>query len=185
MGNLNKKLKGLFHDYLERIEYEKSHPKVVNHSYNPPSNDFGFHGVIYFYEWSDLNRAPRTFYTIEKFENFLIECDLSLQGFEKEVIKMLHNPYICCKKNSRELLIRNSYDNLRIGLNDSMFNDSKSKEPINSVNNGINPFYKPNKGSEDRIPYNVACTFPPIKRPHIIEEFESRDTYGLGCGWFG
>ena len=74
MGNLSNKLESLFRDYLIRKEKESRVPVYNTHSYpyctgggyrphNSWMNDTNseFDGVIYFYEWSDTDRAPQLF----------------------------------------------------------------------------------------------------------------------------
>lgn len=119
MANLNKQLKKLFHDYLDRKENEKLHPNVEHKSYQPKLFGSEFSGVIYFYEWSDVSRTPRTFYSLEKFEDFLESSNLFLLGWQREVIKNMHNPYISCKKGERELVIKVSYEQLKAALNNN------------------------------------------------------------------
>lgn len=169
MANLNKELKGLFNKYLDRLSYEKTHPKVEHQSYQPNLFDEKYTGVIYFYEWSDVTRTPKSFYSIEKFEEFLKSCEIYMQGFQREIISHMHNPYISCKKGEKELIIKSTYDSLKTALLD----DSVAKgNPFRST--GAPSFNPMAKGSEERIPYNVGITRPPIQRPHMVFEPESR-----------
>jgi hypothetical protein len=152
MANLSKDLKSIFNKYLERKEREKYQPR--KESYFQPTLFSGgesqFTGIIYFYEWSDITRQPKVFYTLEKFEDFLEQCNIYLLGWQREVIRNMHNPYISCKKGEKELLIKVSYEQLKAALLDNNISSS-------------------NKGSEDKEPYQVAIT-----RPRMVFESGSR-----------
>jgi hypothetical protein len=167
MANLNKQLKKLFHDYLNRKENERLHPNVEHKPYQPKLFSGEFTGVIYFYEWSDATRTPKTFYQLEKFEDFLEQCNIYLLGWQREIIKNMHNPYISCKKGEKELIIKVSYEALKAALLD----DSIDKgNPFRSTGApGFNPMAMPQKGSEDKEPYQVAIT-----RPRMVFEPDSR-----------
>ena len=69
----------------------------------------------------------------------------------------MHNPYVTCKKGEKELIIKSSYTALKNAL------ESVVEQP---------PLI--NFGSEDKEPYNVAITRPPIQRPKMVFEPESR-----------
>lgn len=139
MGNLNKKLKDLFNAYLERLEKERTTTTTYHSPFYPryQSDDSDFQGVIYFYEWSDSNRAPRAYYTLKAFENFLNSSQIFLASYQKELIKNMHYSYIACKKGGKELIIKSSYEALKNALEEEK------------------------KGSEDSEPYNVAITRSP------------------------
>lgn len=156
MSNLNKQLKGLFHNYLNRLEEEKNKPIIRNY-HQPSLFDNEFHGIIYFYEWSDVTRPPKSFYTLKKFEEFLDSSGIYILGYQREIIKNMRNPYITCKKGSKELIIKVSYEALKSAVN----------IPSTSL-----PSIRPNfmaMGSEDKVPYQVAVTRPPIQRPTMYE----------------
>ena len=151
MGNLNKKLKDLFNAYLERLEKERT--TTTYHSPCYPRHQFDnsdFQGVIYFYEWSDSSRAPRAYYTLNAFENFLNSSQIFLASFQKELIKNMHYSYIACKKGGKELIIKSGYEALKNAL-----------EEGNKDSNSILITKTFNKGSEDSEPYNVAITRSP------------------------
>ena len=131
MANLHKELKGLFNKYLERLAEEKR-SNVSTYHYTPSNvhqgsffNDDENVGIIYFYEWSDIHRAPRSFYTMKAFDNFLIGCQIYLKSYQKELIHHIFNPYIACKKDGSDIIIRASYDDLKKAL------ESENKEPYN------------------------------------------------------
>ena len=146
--NISNRLKDLFNESLLRECAEKKsrfHCYHGSSSFNAQSDDIK--GALYFYEWSDINRSPRTFYFMSIFEKFLIDSGITLQGYEKEIIKNITNPYVSCKKGSKELIIKSSFDVLKKALeNDSSFKSGNS------------------------VPYNVQCTHPPIHRPMIYQE---------------
>jgi hypothetical protein len=156
MSNISNRLKGLFNDYLIRLEEEKKRPTVSNYNYRPPyqssflNGEDEFHGIIYFYEWSDANRTPKTFYTLKAFENFLNTSQIFLASYQKELVKHIHNPYIACRKDGKDIIIKSNYESLKHELE----NEDRSSNPFRS------PYYN-NKGSEDSEPYGVQITRPP------------------------
>ena len=156
MGNISKeKLWSLFRLYLIRIEEEKN-------SYTPPSycrcggigtqSDYNtFNGVIYFYEWSDMNRSPMMFYSLTAFEDYMKRCNIFMPPFQRDMIRNLEHSYVTCKKGKSELLIRGT----RPGLLEAL---SRDNAPGVSVND-LPPLAE--KDGQLRLPYPVACTYPP------------------------
>lgn len=161
MANISKRLKSLFWETINRVEEEKKNPpsRLQNPS-NPYygnsnslprqrrlnfSDDDDFYGVIYFYEWSDIARAPKSYYTLRAFENFLISSNIYIAGYQRELIKNIQNPYVACKKGSNELIIKGNFMDLKTAL-------AESKSPSEEENG--------HKGSED-VPYGVSITYPP------------------------
>ena len=144
MANLSKDLKNIFNKYLERKEREKYQPK--KESYFQPTLFSGgesqFTGIIYFYEWSDITRQPKVFYTLEKFEDFLESCNIYLVGYQREILKNMRNPYVACKRGTKELIIKVTYEALKGALN---------------AESSFNPMAMPQKE-----PYQVAVTRPPM-----------------------
>lgn len=142
MANISNKLKGLFYNYLNRLAEEKNKPLFPHRNLSTPRQErinFGdddFNGVIYFYEWSDINRTPVSFYTLDAFERFLNASQIFMAAYQKELIKHISTSYIACEKNKKNLLIKTCYASLR---------DALGNKP---------------KGSEDKEPYNVAITRP-------------------------
>ena len=67
---------------------------------------------IYFYEWSDLNKAPRTFYQLDAFDNFLKTSGIYMEFYQREIIKNLGTVYITCYTGTKNLNIRSTYKNL-------------------------------------------------------------------------
>jgi hypothetical protein len=130
---------------LERKEREKYQPR--KESYFQPTLFSGgesqFTGIIYFYEWSDITRQPKVFYTLEKFEDFLESCNIYLVGYQREILKNMRNPYVACKRGTKELIIKVTYEALKGALN---------------AESSFNPMAMPQKE-----PYQVAVTRPPMK----------------------
>ena len=159
MVNLSKDLKKLFHASLNKPQI--SRPRVEYGSYQPKLFNNEFTGVIYFYEWSDISRTPRSFYSIEKFEEFINVCEIYLHGYQREIIRNMRNPYVTCKKGEKELIIKSNYNALVSAMND-----------VTEVKPPLIDFSK--KGSEDKEPYNIAITRPPIQKPKMVFEPNSR-----------
>ena len=67
---------------------------------------------ICFYELSDLNRIPLTFYEIHLFEKFLSSCNITLQEYQRSIIENLGSVFISCYKGTTQLNIRPTYEKL-------------------------------------------------------------------------
>jgi len=115
MANLNKKLGILFNQYLKRKEKERLTPSYVNYGTNygchhtnswMQDSTENYDGVIYFYEWSDTERAPQLFYNINAFDAFLRRSEIFMPPFQKDIIKQLDRSYVTCKKGTHDLIIR-------------------------------------------------------------------------------
>ena len=158
--NISYRLRELFFAWLERLEYERTH-RVETPSYaahRPPSfvsninrmhyDDEGLEGVVYFYEWSNATAVPRTFYTLKALQDFFDKSMIYPPSYQWELIKHMYNPYVACKKDSKELIIKTSWDALKEALEED---------------NG-------HKGSEDKEPYNVGITRVPManQKPKIL-----------------
>ena len=182
MANLSKDLKKLFYAHLEN----KNKPKFNIGGYVPPTtpvthrppyqpslfdNSNGVIGCIYFYEWSDVTRTPKTYYTLKAFENFLNDCQIYLASWQREVLSHMHHPYVACKRGEKDIIIKNSY----IALRDAIEEGSPSKQ--------LAAPFAAHGGSEDVEPYNVAITRPPSMR-HMQPMFEPEGRWPQG-GFFG
>lgn len=158
--NISYRLRELFFAWLERLEYERTH-RVETPSYaahRSPSfasninmmhyDDEGLEGVVYFYEWSNATAVPRTFYTLKALQDFFDKSMIYPPSYQWELIKHMYNPYVACKKNSKDLIIKTSWDALKEALEED---------------NG-------HKGSEDKEPYNVGITRVPMtnQEPKIL-----------------
>lgn len=130
--NRSKDLRDLFRQHL--INKRKA-PKITNPYYSDYYNsrhsgvvldnihripseykDDSMH--IYFYEWSDPSKAPRAFYQLEAFENFLKSSGIFLEFYQKGIIKNLGTVYVTCYTGTKNLNIRGSYKNLLDSLHE-------------------------------------------------------------------
>lgn len=195
--NLNKQLRELFFKWLERIEYERTHRYTPPcHSYVPSNqgytprqerinfgNDDEIDGVIYFYEWSRATAIPKTFYTLKAFEAFLDNSGIYVPSYQWEIIKNIHTPYVACKKGSKELIIKVSWDALKSALEEGSINDSN---PFRSSSNSSCVSKPMDVGHEKQEPYSVALTRPPIQRPPMYAEIDNRyPEMEEVAGWWG
>lgn len=123
MVNRSKDLRRLFRESLKN---HHSNVNVVDYrgGYNNPylssHRDMVFDKTlrIYFYEWSNVCQCPRTFYTVDAFENFLRISNITIAYYQKEILKNLGSSFVSCYKGSNELCIRGSYK----GLGDALKN---------------------------------------------------------------
>ncbi len=114
--NRSKDLKKLFKAYMVRKEEENRKPASyvgLQGCYNSifRGGDV-FHGVIFFYEWSDITRVPIRYFSIPLFEKFLSESNIELLPWQKDIIMNLPKSYITCRPGCSELAIRSSYEAL-------------------------------------------------------------------------
>lgn len=125
MGNLSHKLEFLFRQYLIRKEKESRVPVTYNYTggycrqNDWLNNHETYEGVIYFYELSDLNRAPQLFYNIGAFDSFLRHYGIYMPPFQKDIIRQLDRAYVTCKKGTHDLLIRATRPMLLDAVGDS------------------------------------------------------------------
>lgn len=117
--NRSKDLRKLFKTYMARKEEESRRP--VNYHYARSQEYYNdtfrgteiFHGVIFFYEWSDVTRQPIRYFSLPLFEKFLTESGLELEPWQRDVILNLQQVYITCSPGEKLLLVRSSYDSLK------------------------------------------------------------------------
>jgi len=190
MANLNKELKKIFLTTLKRKAEEASRPRTnstycggmippVGHrptTYQP--NLFSKTDsicCIYFYEWSDVARTPKTYYTLKAFENFLNDCHIYLVSWQREILSHMKHPYVACKKGKRDIIIKNSYTELTKAIEEG---SKANTVPFiqSKPSDGIPHFMSP---MTEREPYNVAITRAPSAR-HMQPMFEESEG-----GWFG
>lgn len=117
MSNLNKNLRSYFNNHLERKEEESKHsyssaPYQGYGCYVPRTAE-DFRGVINFYEWSDYNRTPKTFYSYKLFEKFLTDSDIFIVGWQRELILYMHRVYVSCVKGTKDLVIKPTHEALK------------------------------------------------------------------------
>ena len=128
--NRSKDLRALFRQSLIN---ERNRPKPNYVKRSPMyGSDTGFMGGvhripgqygngevrIYFYEWSDPTKAPRTFYQLDAFDNFLKTSGIFMEFYQKEIIKNLGTVYVTCYTGTKNLSIRGTYGNLLDSLHD-------------------------------------------------------------------
>ena len=115
MGNLSKNLKLLFYKYIEEKNKPKTYspPAPLTRGVSPMYCGSKTNGLIHFYEWSNMNNIPKLFYTLDAFDIFLEKSNLKLLGWQREIIKHCNVSYVCCKKGSKDLEVRPTYDALR------------------------------------------------------------------------
>lgn len=161
--NRSKDLRDLFRESLKR----KSTDVTVYRA-----SDYRRHGAyereinfadkikVYFYEWSDVTRVPRTFDDLGSLEDYLKASGIYLQLYQRDIINNCGTVYMSCYKGTKELNVRGSYGKLLDSMNE---HDRLSKEieggkryTLLKPNILTNPFYGDN-------PTN-------IQKPHMIEE---------------
>lgn len=111
---MNKKneLIGLFKEYIrnKNKNYYKSYNRNKSNS------------IIYFYEWSTVDRVPLSFHCLDELKHYLSSVDLSLDDWQITTINTCvdecFNIYISCRPGMKQLVIRTSYS----GLKDALYN---------------------------------------------------------------
>ena len=92
--------------------YRKRYGGVLDNIHKIPMQ-YANHSVrIYLYEWSNLNQAPRIFYQLDAFDNFLKTSGIYMELYQKEIIKNLGTVFITCYTGTKNLNIRSTYKNL-------------------------------------------------------------------------
>jgi hypothetical protein len=173
--NLSKELKKLFNDYLNRLEDEKSNRYKTTPSYHCGGqqrllfDDDEFSGVIYFYEWSDITRAPKTYWSLTAFERFLDSCGIYLVSWQREVMSHMHCIYVCCMEGKKTLVIKPTYDSLRQALSDLKKNGNKENVSNPFKSTGA-PGFNPNPKKAE--PYQVGITRVPYVGRGFTEKHE-------------
>jgi hypothetical protein len=185
----------LFFKWLERLEYERTHRYTPSYPYRTPIprstphqerinfDDDEIEGVIYFYEWSNVTATPRTFYTLKAFKDFMDRSNIYVPSYQWEIIRNIHNPYVACKKNCKELIIKFNWDELKNSLEEG------SSDKANSFRSSSNSSHvsKPMDGEhEEQEPYSIAITHAPIRKPPMYEEIDNRyPEMEEVAGWWG
>lgn len=129
-------------------------------------------GVLRFYEWSDLYRAPVLFYTLEDFIVFLRRSNIVITDIERNLLLQTHNPFVTCEEGKAKLIIRASSADLKLALDVakkfSSDDNDKSKDKGGFVLPGIR-----NLGTEPDC--NEAKTpIKPYSGEYVGEWFENR-----------
>lgn len=206
MANKSKDLKNIFNRWLNRLEEERNRPftrpSVVDnrlsgnsHHIGSPysgyrSDDDTFEGIIYFYEWSDINRNPKSFFTLNSFEKFLLSSQLYLASYQKELLRNIKNSYVACRKDGKDIIIKCSFESLKHALE----NEDRVTNPFRSVNN-VNNSKEPYNVQVTRIPQPkqdnfskvLSCSYDGMKssiqRPPMYVELENR--WNETLEWYG
>ena len=95
---------------------------------------FGKEIRIYFYEWSDISKAPRCFYSLDAFDVFLKTSGITLELYQKDIITNLGTVYVSCYHGTRNLNVRGNYR----GLLESM-NEHNKREMVNCISTNKAP----------------------------------------------
>ena len=193
--NLNKELSGLFFKWLERLEYERTHRYTPSYPYHTPIprstphqerinfDDDEIEGVIYFYEWSNVTATPRTFYTLKAFKDFMDRSNIYVPSYQWEIIRNIHNPYVACKKNCKELIIKFNWDELKNSLEEGSSDKANS---FRSSSNSSHVSKSMDGEHEEQEPYSIAITHAPIRKPPMYEEIDNRyPEMEEVAGWWG
>ena len=105
--NKSRELNKLFKAYMARKEGESKKQRHCNF----------FPITIFFYEWSDITRRPLRYFSLSLFEKFLSDSGIILEDWQRDMIPCLGDAYVTCKPNSKDLIIRCSYEALKAALN--------------------------------------------------------------------
>lgn len=137
IGNKRNLLCGIIESYLDTpSKTVVMYPHVGIGS----TNKYYLNGIIHFFEWSDLYRAPTLFYTFESFLRFLKNSSITINEFERNLILSTYNPYITCERNKAKLIIRNNSADLKLALDRASSNSSSvaTANVSHNVIHGIN-----------------------------------------------
>lgn len=101
-----------------REQYNINHPNLCKHLYASYWNQNPYYGDsrhcnVYFYEWSDINSEPKKFVNHRGILDWLDNCGLFMDSEMYGKLIPLREAYITCKPNSSELIMANSYDELK------------------------------------------------------------------------
>lgn len=107
--NKSRELNKLFKAYMARKEDESKNQSKRHCNFLPIT--------IFFYEWSDITRKPLRYFSLSLFEKFLSDSGIVFEDWQRDMIPCLGDVYITCKPNSKDLLIRCSYEALKAALN--------------------------------------------------------------------
>lgn len=111
--NNNHNFDELFAEYLE--EQKKSLSSVNNKS-SYYSSYYSSRFTVYFYEWSNINSSPRQFSSSEIFLKFLNDCQITLSDYQRNRITSGYWFYASCVPGKRELILCDTYSDLRSRL---------------------------------------------------------------------
>jgi hypothetical protein len=98
------------------------------------------------------------FYSVTAFDDYMKRCNIFMPPFQRDMIRNLDHAYVTCKKGKTELLIRGT----RPGLVEAFGRDDSPGISINDLPNRPQPM-----GGQPKLPYPVACTYPPNAQNRI------------------
>lgn len=199
MANLNKELRKIFFTTLKRKAEEATRrtsptyggggycggmmPPVTHRPTTYQPNLFSQTdsiGCIYFYEWSDTTRTPKTYYTLKAFESFLNDCHIYLASWQREVLSHMKHPYVACKKGERDIIIKNSYTELTKAIEEG---SKAATVPFTPSKPTLPECMKP---MTEREPYQVAITRPFVGPNRMLQPvFEPEGRWDEEGRWFG
>lgn len=104
----NERFDALFKEFIEKQN------TAVNNYYNNTSRYYGGCGyIVYFYEWSNINNRPRQFSSSEIFIRYLEECGIKYTDYQLGRIKEGKWMYASCVPGKNDLILVDSYIQLR------------------------------------------------------------------------
>lgn len=160
--NRSKDLRDLFRKSLKRKATEVTTYRASDyrrHGAYESEINFVDKIKVYFYEWSDVTRVPRTFDDLGSLEDYLKACGMYLQLYQRDIINNCGTVYMTCYKGSKELNVRGSYGKLLDSMNEhdrlsKQIEESKKEkesttstvggrpsDPSMDIFKGSNPFY--------------------------------------------
>ena len=101
-----------------REQYDINHPNLCKHLYASYWNQNPYYGDnrycdTSFYEWSDLNSEPKKFVNHRGLLDWLDNCGLFMETDMYSKLIPMRKAFICCKPNSNELILADSYEELK------------------------------------------------------------------------
>ena len=104
----NERFDALFKEFIEKQN------TAVSNYYNNTSRYYGGCGyTVYFYEWSNINNRPRQFGSSEVFLKYLEESGIKFTDYQYTRIKEGKWMYASCIPGKSELILVDSYIQLR------------------------------------------------------------------------
>ena len=102
---------------------------------------------MFFYEWSNIDSKPRHFPYSTEFYRFLDSSKLNLTDEINKLFRSKSGCHMICIPNTHNLLIAESYDELK-----EKFNLSKVIENVPEVKDNVN-----DDGSKSNVPAVISC----------------------------
>lgn len=158
--NRSKDLRDLFRKSLARKRTEVRTPPMYNTRPNFMNHLKDGKIKVYFYEWSDIYRVPRTFTDMEELERFLKASSIYMELYQKEIVNNLDTVYMTCYKGTKNLNVRATY----AALMDSM--NTKEPKPSTDRKRDSTPLTLP---FENPKPYEPLGGGSMIQRPPMVE----------------